>query len=568
MTAHPIQKTLLAWCSLPANPDTNTDLKVSAVSYANLPGFSRNWQMIIADDPITDALYALPAADPSACLLAAQQQLAFPRSWTKLAAVLESEAQLYGIPLATQNRLNLLAEGKAVAVVTGQQVGFLGGPFYTFLKAYHCTRLARALEASLKLPVIPIFWLEGEDHDLVEISKSYYPDSSGEIKSVEFVPDKIIPNYEVGRYEVPLSAIARIHELASALQSVNAEAADLLEKSYQQTNLSGGIGRLLAKTLGERGLFIVEGMHTGLKQIANPLWQKVITSGSRLGEILSSRTAELEQNGWPTPLRSTPDSYLFYVSDKEHVRTPLSYDGTLRHPDGRIEKISCDDLVRRVQSGELSLSPKAALRPLYQDFVLPTIAYVGGPGELEYHAQLSPFYRELNVPAPSLFPRMTTTLTDGKTTRLMEKLDLTPERILTTSGHDLKKQFLHNADEGRTAELFGNSKRRIENIYYELKSELSKIDSTLKAATVSAAGKSLQPLGQLHQKAEKSLKQQHATSLSRLEKIYKAVKPNDSPSERVFGTAYYLLNYGSHRLLEILDNVPADGKAHAFIIAD
>ena len=523
---------------------------------------------MLADDPQTDALYACPAADIQTCQMAAQQQLARPYPWGELAQVIEAEGRQYGLPAFAFNRLNLLAEGKAVAVVTGQQVGFLGGPFYTFIKAYHCARLARALEASLKQPVIPIFWLEGEDHDLPEVSKSFYSNASGELKWLGFVPAHVIPNYEVGRYDIPAEATALVHTLASEMQTASAEGADLLEQAYSETTLSGGMGRLLAATLGHYGLFPVEGMHSKLKQIAAPLWHKVIERGPALGELLKSRTAELQRHGWPTPLRPTEDSYLFYVSGTDHVRAPLGYDGSLRHPAHGIEHVTQDQLLAGIENGSLTISPKAALRPLYQDYVLPTIAYVAGPTELEYHAQVSPFYRELEVVPPSLFPRLTVTLADSKTARLLEKLQLQPERILATPQHELKKTLLQEVDENRTAQLFDETKTQIEQLYDSLQTELAQIDPTLAGAVHSAAGKGLQPLEQLKKKAEKSLQQQHSTTLSRLEKIYAALKPNEAPAERVLGTAYYFMKYGPSRLLDILDNTPADNKAHSFIIAD
>jgi bacillithiol biosynthesis cysteine-adding enzyme BshC len=553
---------------LPASNGIDNAAAVTAVPYDRLPGFSKVWQSVILDDPLVDKLYARLPADADACARAAEEQLAAPRDWKRLADILRAEGELYGVPKQTLARLDLLEAGKAVAVVTGQQVGFLGGPFYTLLKAYHCTRLARALEASLNRPVLPIFWLEGEDHDLPEVSKSVYPSVSGELCELNFTPRNIIPNYEVGRYEIPLESLAQVHELASAMQSADAEGAELVERSYMETTLSGGMGRLLAATFGERGLLIVEGMHPGLKQMAEPLWNRVIDAGPRLTQLLTSRSVELEQIQLPAPLKPTAGNYLFYVTGKEHRRQPLAYDGTLTRSDGSTEKLSADQLKDRVHSGELTISPKAALRPLYQDFVLPTVAYVAGPTELEYHAQLSLFYRELNVVAPSLFPRFTATLTDGKSARLLTKLSLTPERLLSTTAHELKKSLLHEADEGRTAALFDRGKSRIESVFAEIKTELAKLDPTLEAAANSAAGKGLQPLEQLRKKVEKSLRQQHSTTLERLDKLLAAVKPNGAPSERIFGTAYYLMKYGPHRLLDILDCAPADGKAHSFIIAD
>jgi bacillithiol biosynthesis cysteine-adding enzyme BshC len=533
-----------------------------------VPGFSRTWLSIVSRSADAADLYARQPADLDACRAAANETLSRSRDYKKLADILFEEAKRYGVPAETTKRLALLAEGRALVVVTGQQVGYLGGPFFTFLKAYHCTRLARALEASLKIPVLPVFWLEGEDHDLEEVRASNYPANDGTIKSVTFKPAREIQNVEVGRYELGDQALEHIHQLASELTPVNMQGAELLESAYRNGNLSGAMGKLLASLLGGRGLFVIEGMHPELKKSAQPLWKHVIEIGPKLAQIFDARAAELKSKGWPVPMSPTPDSYLFYVTDKNHVRMAVSYDGAIKHPDGKTEKVTKDELLSRIESGEYGISPKAALRPLYQDYVLPNIAYIGGQGELEYHAQLAPFYRELNVPAPSLFPRLSVTLLDSKIERLLEKTALSIETLMSEPEHVLIKKLIRTEDEGNTAELFVHARRQIEMIYERIKSVIGELDPTLAGAAQSSIGKSLHPLEQLEQKTAKALKQQHATALARLERILAALKPNGKLTERAYGTAYYLLKYGPLPLLEILDSLPGDVAAHPIVTVD
>ena len=157
-------------------------------------------------------------------------------------------------------------------VVTGQQVGYLGGPLFTLLKAYHTTRLAAELEQRLGMPVLPLFWLEGEDHDLEEVRSAPYLTSSGELRALRFEPEREIAGFEVGRYAVDGSA--HIDELAAALDSRSESGLELLRRAYRDTTLSDAMGKLLAETLGPRGLLIVEGMEPELKRMAMPLWNR------------------------------------------------------------------------------------------------------------------------------------------------------------------------------------------------------------------------------------------------------------------------------------------------------
>lgn len=539
-----------------------------ALAYDNLPGFSPAWRAVVSEHPDSEWLYACSPANPEACREAAHTRLKEFPFFSELASILREEGRLYGLPDETLGRLSLLEQGKAVIVATGQQVGFLGGPLFTFVKAYHTVRLARALEASLKLPVLPLFWLEGEDHDLAEIRTSWFPQPDGTLGSIEFTPAREIPYQEVGRYPLGEHAAAQVHELVAQLQNVSGEAAEALEHSYSDTDLSTAMGRLLAATLGSRGLLICEGRHAGLKQLAQPLWEQVIESGSVLSDAFQSRSAEVRARGFNSPMSPTPDAHFFYVVGQDFIRHPLQLDGTVKHLDGTTSRVTPHELSAKLRSGEWTVSPKAGLRPLYQDYVLPTIAYVAGPGELEYHAQLQPFYELLNVTAPSLFPRMSATFVDHKCERLREKMALSWEELFLSAEHELTKQLLREADEHETATLFAEARARIEQAFEVLKHTLRVLDPTLEGAATSAAGKALHPLEQLEGKATKAVKQQHAVELARLQKVLFAIRPNGKPMERAVGTAWALLHYGVTEFIDILDSLPADGAAHHIVITD
>ncbi|MCB9357614.1 MAG: bacillithiol biosynthesis cysteine-adding enzyme BshC [Calditrichaeota bacterium] len=539
-----------------------------SISYDQMPGFGPAWRAVVSEHPDSEWLYARSPANPEACRAAAQERLSSFKLFAELAEILRSEGKLYGLPDETLARLSFLEQGKAVVVATGQQVGYLGGPLFTFLKAYHTMRMARALEATLRLPVLPVFWLEGEDHDLAEIRASHFPQSDGTIGSIEFTPDQEIPNQEVGRYVVNDSALAGVHELLSKWEQVSGEAAEALEHSYSESDLSTAMGRFLAATLGPRGLLICEGRHEGLKRLAQPLWERVIDKAHELSSAFHARSDEVRVRGYNANMHPTPDAHFFYLADKHFVRHPVQLDGTIKCPDGRTTQITNDELKAKVRAGEWTISPKAGLRPLYQDYVLPTIAYVGGPGELDYHAQLAPFYSLLNVPAPSLFPRLSATFLDAKTDRLREKLSLSWEELFGGSEHELIKQLMRDADEHDTAKRFAETKSEIEANLNELRDTLRDLDPTLEGALDTTIGKALHPLEHLEGKANKAIKQKHAVELARLQKVLFAVKPNGKPMERALGTAWALLHYGVSEFLDMLDQLPADGAAHHVVITE
>ena len=144
-----------------------------------------------------------------------------------------------------------------------------------------------------------------------------------------------------------------------------------------------------------------------------------------------------------------------------------------------------------IRNQQVTVSPKAALRPLYQDFVLPTVAYVAGPGELDYHAQLAPFYNQLGVVAPSLFPRLSVSLLDARAAKFVEKVELPLERLLGEAHDALVREVVREADDGRTARLFDEARGQIEALFERLKPHVAAVDPTLEGAAHGAAGKCL-----------------------------------------------------------------------------
>ncbi|MFH1011993.1 MAG: bacillithiol biosynthesis cysteine-adding enzyme BshC [bacterium] len=483
----------------------------ATVRFGLLPGFNATWTRVIEDRSSASSLFLRSAANLEGVKAAQEEQLAQTRDWKALADILEAAGKRYGVPAGALARLEELAAGKAAAIVSAQQVGYLGGPLYTFLKAYHCVRLASLLERELGKPLLPIFWLEDEDHDLAEIADSYYLEESGEISNAHFSPETPVANFAAGHYEVRASVLDPIREMTERIgvpRTTETEA--LLAECYAGQTLSDGMGRLLARLLGERGLLVVEGSHAGLKRLAAPLWARILDVGPALHKLLSTRGEFLESLGLPAPLSPTPSAYLFYQMRNDFIRRVVSYDGTLRDPGGHEETVTLHELRDSITAHPEIVSPKAALRPLYQDFVLPTAAYIAGPMEIAYHAQIQPFYKILSVAAPSLFPRLSVTIMDEKTSHLSQKVGFTPRRILESDFDALAKKMLDRTDDAGIGDSFEETRRK-------------------------------------------------------LEEAMRALKPRGLLSEQGLSTAYFLLRFGRERLLAALDEVPLDSKKHVVL---
>ena len=312
--------------------------------------------------------------------------------------------------------LETLAQPGSVAIVTGQQVGLFGGPCYTIYKALTAVRYAEALTAQ-GIPAVPIFWLASEDHDFAEVNHAWC--FNGEHQPVRFevstpgtgtrpVGGLVIDEYPVKLLRQVLSAFPHGEEIVA-----------LVEQSYQDgTTLGAAFCKLLRRLLPDRGLLYLCPQYPAIREIAAPLIEQAIQSAPGLSDLLLQRNNELAQAGYHAQVHFEAKTSLFFLLDRGE-RIALRRDGDTYAANG--SRYSSEDLSKRAAS----ISPNALLRPVVQDYLLPTAALIGGPAELAYLAQTEVIYRSLGLPMPLVAPRAGFTLLDARAAKLLTRYQLT-----------------------------------------------------------------------------------------------------------------------------------------------
>jgi len=306
--------------------------------------------------------------------------------------------------LARQNpghpALEKLLRPDSYVVVTGQQVGLFGGPAYTAYKALTAIRLARRLEER-GLVAVPVFWMATEDHDLAEVDHCWVFDREQQSQKLECA-------VQGGGGPVGLLPAERIplEELARALEGFTwgGEVLGVVAEAYKNgATLGDGFRALLGRLFSDRGMLFFDPLAPGARRLAAPLLEDALADIGRLVELVLERNRELEAAGYHTQVRVESDSTLMFVLDGGR-RLPLKR-WTQAPPPER-------------------LSPNALLRPVVQDYLMPTVAVVMGPAEAAYMAQAAVLYRELLGRMPVVALRASFTLADERTARLLERYGL------------------------------------------------------------------------------------------------------------------------------------------------
>jgi len=467
--------------------------------------------------------------------------------------VLGKQNQAFGGDAATNRNLDRFRDG-AVAVVTGQQVGLFGGPAYSIYKALTAIHVARELSEH-GVNAVPVFWLATEDHDLAEVNHCFFPKRGG---------------FE--RLELATSGTAERRvgdiQLGEAVQELSAQAASLLEGSWAvevgrwvaesytpEESFGSSFGKLMTRIFTGRGLIFLDPMSPDLHRLSLPTMLSGVQEHKALASELMARSEALEKAGFHAQVKVTEQSTLvFRIIDGQRI--------ALRTANGGLaagnKTDSLDETLKAVEKRPEDFSPSALLRPVIQDALLPTVAYIAGPAEVAYHAQTSLIYEKLLGRAPAILPRASFTLVGSHVSNLLKKYNLDVREILQ-GRQKLRARLEAEALPKALTARFDEGERSIKALVDGLREPLAKLDQTLLGALDTAAEKMLYQFSGLRAKAGRAEGFRTGVLNAHENEIAGSLLPNNALQERSFGLLSFLAAEGPD-LLDLLDRCIKTGS--------
>jgi bacillithiol biosynthesis cysteine-adding enzyme BshC len=434
----------------------------------------------------------------------AAKELRFPDERRReVAAILGVQNMAFGSGPSTLQNLERLEKG-AIAVVSGQQVGLFSGPAYAFYKALSAIQLAGELTRS-GIEAVPVFWMATEDHDIDEIRHvSWFQD--GSLRRFELpAPDS--PD-QVGR---PVGKVL----LGAPVQEPVNEASELLVKqgsvllaqhlreSYRPGETYGNaFAKLFARIFSEQGLILLDPLDVGLHRVAVPIYRQAVDQRDGLNDKLLQRGKQLDARGFSAQVKVTAKStLLFYMGDGP--RNPILMASSNRFQAGE-KQWSKAELLDTVEREPQNFSPSALLRAVVQDYLLPTVAYVGGAAEISYFAQSEVVYKQLLERMPVILPRPGFTLLDVKAAKLLRAYKLKVEDIWAGSQEVRRRMELASVPT-ELSKNFDRNHHQVMKMLDRLKDQLDKLDPTLQGATETARKKIDYQIDKLRRKTGRAL---------------------------------------------------------------
>lgn len=460
--------------------------------------------------------------------------------------------------------LDLLARPGTVAVVTGQQVGLFSGPAYTIYKALTAVRLAAQLSAQ-GIPAVPIFWLATEDHDVAEVNHTFVfgPDHRPVQLNVSANGGADRP---VGGIPISSPPVDRLREALNGFPYGD-EVAELVRASYPEgATFGSGFRALLQRLLAGRGILFVDPLDDAVRHLAAPLLAKAVQQDEDLHSKLIERGKELETAGYHTQVHLEAKTSLVFLLDGERRialrRQNGEYAAKTKAAKSGEGKFSAAELEARAGH----LSPNALLRPVMQDYVLPTVAYVGGPAELAYLAQSQVLYRELLGRMPVMVSRGGFTLVDARTAKLMDRYKL-PLPALFQDEEAVRDRVARTLVPPELMAEIEDVRRIVAQSVERLREGLTAFDATLAAAAGKSSAKMLYQLAKIERKTAREALKRSERARADADSMCGLVFPNKHLQERYYSILPFLARNGVGDLLDTLyENLALECPDHRVLV--
>jgi bacillithiol biosynthesis cysteine-adding enzyme BshC len=486
-------------------------------------------------------------------------------SRTTVADALDGINRAAGSSELTFQHIDLLRRPGSVAIVTGQQAGLFTGPLYTIHKALTVIKLASRLRDH-GVDAVPVFWVASEDHDYDEVNHCRIVDSEGRIKDIRYSDGNRAPDTPVGRIELGKDIIETIDDFISTLPK--SEFMPELERDLRESYEVGlgfarSFSRLMARIFKNYGVVLLDPLDEKLKQVVAPLYSLSIEKSSEIAQALVHRSRELEEAGYHAQIHVSDDMVPLFVID-ESRRVAMTREAGRFQVKGSDKSFDAAELIELARRCPNCFSPNVTLRPVVQDYLLPTAVYVGGPAEIAYFAQLRAVYETLGRQEPYVLPRASLTLIEGRHAKILKKHGLKLSDFFDGLHPAITKVVEQSLDRD-TAQAFDDTERLFKDQLDTLDKSLRKNDQTLASSLSRAREKVLYQLEHLRTRFIHARAHREEATFRQIERAYTTLFPDKNLQERELNVYYFLSRYGPHLIDELYDAIDIGFSHHRLL---
>jgi bacillithiol biosynthesis cysteine-adding enzyme BshC len=481
----------------------------------------------------------------------------------RVSQILERQNRGWGASPKTLANIERLKRG-ALTAVTGQQVGLFGGPLFSIFKALTAVKLAEQATAA-GVDCVPIFWLATEDHDLAEVNHIALASEHGlpEKFAVESlgVPDAPVGTVKFGPEIDPL--VRRVADLLG-----ESEVTAWLRESYRPGESFGSAFALLfTKLFADFGVILLDPADKDFHDLAKPLFRAAIERAADLDDALLARGKAIETAGYHQQVKVTSATALLFEV-KNGARTVIRRRNNGPNGGGEFivgeERISSADLIARLEDSPEKFNPNVLLRPVVQDYLLPTLVYTGGAAEVAYFAQVGVVYEKLLGRVTPILPRFSATLLEPKPERILNRYNLGLAEILR-GPEEVREAIASRTLPQDLQARFSEAYAGVEGSMSAVRESIAKLDSTLIQAADRARTRMWYQINRLHRRASRAELLRNEVIARHADALSHALFPNRSLQEREVAGISFVARYGPQLLDDLYKQINPDCHDHQVI---
>lgn len=473
----------------------------------------------------------------------------------ELADYIESYMKRFPKSEAVRKNIASLRKDESVVVVGGQQAGLLTGPLYTIHKVISIIKLAEEQEKELQQRVIPVFWIAGEDHDVAEVNHVYVMKEGKPTK-------KTYPSYQ------PFKTMVTDIEIDSELMEqwfedivstygetdFTSRLLDQMKEIFQHAHtFVDFFSALIHEWFKEFGLLLMDAADPALRKIESTYFVQMIEQCEDITSAVLAQQAFIQNQGYKRMIEMEDDAanLFYYIKDKRDRCLLKKHEGQFIGKNGELTYTKEELLLIAKETPE-QLSNNVVTRPLMQELLFPVLAFISGPGEISYWAELKRVFDVFEMKMPPIVPRLNITFVERGIETDLQELSLPLEKVLTEGTDRSLKQYLESMKDDTLDELFQKMKNELMNNHQELAKRALEVDKGIEPLLHKNLFFIEQQLDFLNKKLEDRTKEKHDIVVRKYERIQNSLYPLHSPQERVWNIFYYLNKYGPDFVQEVM----------------
>ncbi|GIN15962.1 putative cysteine ligase BshC [Shouchella clausii] len=463
---------------------------------------------------------------------------------------------------ACMDNIHKLKQENALVVVAGQQAGLMTGPLYTAYKAMSVILLAKQYEETLNQPVVPLFWIAGEDHDLDEVRYVHYLKGDtwkklmfGDEPNGEAASTKVLPKKELDAFLAKLFASLPETSYTNTLKAIVRQAAATASTYTEFFKL------LMHELFYREGLLFLDSNDPELRAIERPFFKQLIRKVDALQECQAAGEARFVEKGYPSPIATEKqNAHLFYTLDGKRRR--LDYEAGRFYVREAGRQFTKDELLAEVDSHPQRFSNNVVTRPLMQEWLLPTLAFVAGPGELAYWATLKDVFALFDYKLTPIIPRLSATFVPCRVEKHLRERKEAAETYILGEGEKLKEAWLASQHSYPVAQRAQAAAEAIEAAHLPFRELAGEISPTLKKMGEKNRAFIQGQIAFLKERMEREIREQHQVGLSKYDEAMTWLHPKDAPQERILHSFILLNTAGIDIFSRLLEKKPPHTGAH------